>query len=113
MPMTDFDFEFTSEVELTDSQDTEMRVEAERRLRELAADHNDMIGAAVALERVAHGETPHFYQARVVAYIRPDNIAAVEKENSALTALQGALDAVERQVREKRARLREQQRQPR
>jgi hypothetical protein len=41
----------------------------------------------------------------VVLYVRPTNIAATEKMSSALDALQNALDAAIKQVREKRERL--------
>jgi hypothetical protein len=41
----------------------------------------------------------------VVVYIRPENIAAVEKAESVEAALKGALAAIERQVREHRERL--------
>jgi ribosome-associated translation inhibitor RaiA len=64
-----------------------------------------MIGASVALEELTQEETPHVFEARVVAYIKPDNIAAIEKSDSALGALKGALSAVERQVREFRNKL--------
>jgi ribosome-associated translation inhibitor RaiA len=42
-----------------------------------------------------------------VTYVRPSNIAATEKADNPMTALKGALNAVERQVREKRKRLKE------
>lgn len=98
----DFYVEFQSE-DLPD--DSALRAEAERHLRSLADEAHDMIGASVAIERVAHGETPYLYRARVVAYVRPENIAATEKSDSARGALKGALEAVERQVRAKRERL--------
>jgi ribosome-associated translation inhibitor RaiA len=98
----DFEFEFYAEVP---DPEYALRAEAENRLRELAAGHSDMIGASVALEQPAHGETPYVYQARVVAYIRPDNVVAVEKGETAETALKGALGALDRQVRDLRDRL--------
>lgn len=105
----DFSFEFYSEVPELES---ELEVEAERRLRELAADRTDMIGASVAVEQPAEAETPYIYQARIVVYIKPENIAAVEKGETVETALKGALDAVERQVRERRDMLRKPWQQP-
>lgn len=109
MDTTDFDVEFYSKV--PDPED-ELRLEAERRLEALRADHTDMIGASVALEQPAHGETVYLHQARVVVYIRPDNIVAVEKDETAEGALKGALKAVERQVRERREKLRQRWKQP-
>lgn len=107
MVTPDFDFEFHSdEIQV----DPSLREEAEQRIRALTEGHKDIIGASVAVERQAHGETPHLIRARVVVYIRPENLAAVEKADSVMGALKGALDAVERQVRERRARLRERDR---
>jgi hypothetical protein len=109
MGRLDFQFEFYSALEHLED---ELIAEADGRLRQLAQGQTDMIGASVAVEELAGAETPFIYQARVVAYIRPDNVAAVEKGNSPETALKGALDAVERQVREMRDRLRKRWQQP-
>lgn len=106
---TDFDVEFHSDF---DRADEGLRVEAVDRLRELKGDHSDMIGAAVTVEELTGSETPHRYRARVVVYTRPEHTAAEEKGETALTALQGALDAVERQIRDRRERLRERWKQP-
>ena len=105
----DFHIEFQSDVKYLDDA---LIGEAERRLWELAEGQTDMIGAAVAVEALAGQETAHVFQARVVAYIRPDNIVAVEKGDAPETALKGTLDAVERQVREMRDRLRKPWQQP-
>ncbi len=103
----EFDYRFVNE---TDQPDAPLRDEARAQLLELAGDHNDIIGASVALEELSSSVTPHRYQARVVAFVRPENIAATEKAEDIEVALSGALDAVARQVREKRARLRDEQR---
>jgi ribosome-associated translation inhibitor RaiA len=98
------DFEFhVKGIEL----ESEQRAEVEARLRELAADHKDITGASVAVEELTGATTPYNYQARVVVYMRPNDIAAVEKQETAMGAVRGALDAVERHVREYRAKLRE------
>ncbi|MGD2163742.1 MAG: HPF/RaiA family ribosome-associated protein [Anaerolineales bacterium] len=76
--------------------------EAKQRLQKLSQGHSDMTGASISIERQAHGETPHLYRARVTVYVRPKNIHAQEKHESMHIALKGALDAVERQIREKR-----------
>lgn len=102
MDNPNFDFEFYSEVpNLPD----DLRLEVQDRLEELAGRKRDMIGASVAIEDIADGETPHFYQARIVAYIKPENIVAVEKGDNIEIALKGALDAVERQVRKRREKF--------
>jgi ribosome-associated translation inhibitor RaiA len=104
----DFTFEFHTEVEhLGDAQKEELRLEAERRLVDLAAGHRDLIGASLALRQLAHDQTPHAYEARVVGFVRPDNLAAVEKAGTVKAAVKGALDELERQIREKRERLRD------
>jgi hypothetical protein len=100
----DFDFEFYAEI--PDPGD-ELRTEALNRLLALGEGHDDIIGASVAMEELTGETTPHRYQARVVAFVRPDNIAAVEKAADPEGALNGALRAVERQVRDLRAKLRE------
>ncbi len=104
-----FDYEFYSEI---DQPDQALRREAEERMRALAEGHRDMIGASVAVEELTGSETPHRYQARVVAYIKPDNLVAVEKAEHALPALKAALDALERQVRDLRAEMRDKSRRP-
>jgi hypothetical protein len=102
MSELDFQFEFQSEIP---NLDNELIDEAEGRLRQLASEHSDMIGASVGLEELTGATTPHRYEARVVAYMRPDNVAAVEKGETAIVALKGALNAVERQVWERREKL--------
>jgi ribosome-associated translation inhibitor RaiA len=78
----------------------------------LAEGHDDLIGAAVSIEEPARGENTYLYEATVVAYTRPNNIAGTEKAEQPIQALRGALDAVERQVREKREKLRQRWEQP-
>jgi hypothetical protein len=104
MGALDFHLEFQTEFE---HYGDELITEADRRLRALAEGHSDMIGASVAMEELTGGETPHVYQARVIAYIRPNNVVAVEKRDAPETALKGALSAVERQVHELREKLRQ------
>jgi len=102
MSRLDFHLEFYSEEKTLNDV---LRDEAETRLRALATDRNDMIGASVAVKELSRDETPHFYQARVVAYIRPENIVAVEKADALDAALKGALEAVERQVHQRREKF--------
>jgi len=97
-----FDFEFYNE---TDLPDAEYNDKAYNQITEVAEGHNDITGASVSLEELSSEETPHAYQARVVLYVRPTNMVATEKMPSALDALQNALDAVLKQVREKREKL--------
>ena len=106
----DFTIEFKSD--LTDKAfEGALMGQAESHLRSLAEEQDDLTGAAVAIREQAAGETP-IYEATVVAYVRPENIAGKEKDESPEAALQGALDAVERQIRKKRERLAERWQQP-
>jgi Raf kinase inhibitor-like YbhB/YbcL family protein len=106
-----WDYEFYAEIpDLTEDAEHRLRAETEQRLGELTRGHQDMTGASVAVEPVAaaQDQEPIRFRARVVAYIRPDNLAVVEQDDSAELALGRALDVIERRVREHRAKLREQ-----
>ncbi len=102
--MSRLDFHLEFKTELPHLRD-ELLPEADERLRLLREGHTDLIGAAVAIDDLARDETGHIYQARVVAYIRPENITAIEKAETAELALKGALDALERQVNQRRTKL--------
>ena len=112
MAMLDFTLEFRNEVGLPANVEAEMRSEAEGRLRALIEGHDDLIGAEVAVEELTGDTTPHAYEVRVVVYMRPESVVAVEKQETARGALKGALSAVERQVRQYREKLREPWKQP-
>lgn len=100
----DFTIEFNSE-DLSEAVEEALFAEADRRLRKLAEGHTDLTGAAINVRQPAKGQTAYLHEATVVVYCRPENIAATEKQENAMPALKGALSAVERQVREKRTRL--------
>ena len=106
MDELDFTLELNSRGLTNEVEDT-LFVEADKRLRSLAKGHTDVVGAAVTLKEPAHEVGPPIFEATVVTYVRPSNIAATEKADNPMTALKGALNAVERQVREKRKRLKE------
>ncbi len=113
MTLLDFTFEFKNEVDHLDKRrEDEIRLEADERLRQLQASHTDLTGAAVSLESLTKGdETPHLYRARVVVYGRPEHLAAAEKEENPALAMKAALDAIERQVLNRRAKLADRSRQ--
>jgi len=104
MKELDFGIEFNSDG-TSDKLEYALFVEADERLRDLAADHRDLRGAAINIRKLAHGETPYLYEATAVVYARPENIAASDKNSSPTSALKGALSAVEIQVRDKRQKL--------
>ena len=83
----------------------EFKRETEQRLRELAASHSDIVGAAVALEKVADTQTYDVHRVRIVVYKRPQDIAVIKQEPDPMVALREALDTLEEQVRESREKL--------
>ena len=92
--------------------DEPFRQEVIQYIQELSKGHDDITGAAVALEELTGDETPHVYQSRVILYVHPNDVVAVSKEPEPMAALKSALDAMERQVREERNKLRETREQP-
>ncbi len=100
----DFTLELNSEG-LSQTEEGRLFAEADSKLRSIAKGHTDLTGAAVSLKQPAHKQGPPVFEATVVAYVRPSNIAATEKADSPAMALKGALDGVERQIRKKRERL--------
>lgn len=107
----DFTLELNSEG-LSQEEEGRLFAQADSRLRAIAEGHSDMVGAAVSLKQPAHKQGPPIFEATVVTYIRPSNIAATEKADNPVIALKGALDGVERQIRKKRARLKKRWEQP-
>ena len=98
------DFYIDYNIEVSDVGD-EFKRETEQRLRELASTHSDMIGAAVALEKVADTETYDVYRVRIVVYKRPQDIAVAKQDADPMVTLREALDTLEGQVRESREKL--------
>ena len=107
----DFTLELTSE-HLNKDQELELFTTAEDRLLDLADGHTDMTGAAIMLRAPAHGETTPIHTANVVVYARPEHVNATEKAGDPFIALDNALDAVERQIRERREKLKKRWEQP-
>lgn len=97
-----FDFEFLNQTQHPDAELYEM---AYQKITAISEGHTDITGASVSMEELSSGETPYAYQARVVLYVRSENIAATEEKPSAIEALQRALDAAIRQIRDKRENL--------
>ncbi|MGD2164988.1 MAG: HPF/RaiA family ribosome-associated protein [Anaerolineae bacterium] len=106
-PSTDLDFEFYGEDLPTAEAKEDLRAESWKRVQELATGHSDLIGASVAVERVEHHETPQAFRARIVGYMAPKDVVTKEKATKPMAALQQALDALERQVREEREKRRQ------
>jgi ribosome-associated translation inhibitor RaiA len=103
----EFGFGFRNEASLPEQVEAELWDEAERRLQALTKGHTDITGASASVGELTKQTTPHAYEVRVVVYMRPEDVVAVEKHETPEGAMKGALDAVERQVRQRRAKLRE------
>lgn len=111
--MNELDFTLELNADYLSNEETDrLFAQAEERLKQLANGHSDLIGAAVTLRRPASGETAYLHEATVVVYGRPDHIAASEKESNAPLALKHALDAAERQIRQRREKLKKTWEQP-
>lgn len=103
--MDELDFTLELNADLTDpGAEDALFAEADSRLRALRGEHDDITGAAVTIRKVAAGDTALF-EATVVARVRPDNVVGREEDRVPSDALNGALEAVERQVRAKREKL--------
>lgn len=98
------DFYVDYNIEVSDVGD-EFKRETEQRLRELASSHSDMVGAAVALEKIADRETYDLYRVRIVVYKRPQDIVVTKQDADPLVTLREALQILEEQVRESREKL--------
>lgn len=109
MGETDFSYEFRDEKALVPPN---LKSKVEDRLRQLAEGHTDITGVDVAVEVIGQGEVPFLFQARIVAAVRPTSVAATEKADRPEAALTGALEALERQIRDQRKKLRETWKEP-
>ncbi|MEO8394737.1 MAG: HPF/RaiA family ribosome-associated protein [Chloroflexota bacterium] len=107
MDDVNFPVEFNNEVDDVKKSENEFYALAVERLGKLAKGHNDITGAAINLKPPAQGrETEYIYEVTIVLYMGSDHIAATEKSEQFRATLDGALDAVERQVRERRQKQR-------
>lgn len=89
--------------ELTDA----LKAKTEERLAKLTKRRRDITGAIVTVNTASGDTQPREYRVHVTIHQRPENASAVEKGETVAGALSGALDAAERQVRERRARRRD------
>jgi ribosome-associated translation inhibitor RaiA len=102
-----FPIEFNNEIDDVKKSENEYYSLAVDRLSKLSEGHNDISGGVVNLKQPAQGrQTSHIFEVTVVVYMGTDHIAATEKGEQINASLDGALDAVERQVRERRKQQR-------
>ncbi len=104
MDNSQLQIEFYSEIP---SVTEDIRREVRDRLEALTEGHKDIIESSIAIEDIAGEETPYLYEVRIVVYMRPENIAVVEKGEAIRKTVKDALTTVERQVRKERARRKE------
>lgn len=104
MAATQFEFEFQSEVEgLPDV----VKENAEAKLRKIGENYRDMTGASIAVRKEGGENGGKKYSVRIVAYIKPDNIAVNQDGEAPEQALREALATMERNVRERRNMIRD------
>jgi ribosome-associated translation inhibitor RaiA len=107
MDTLNFPIEFNNELDDVKKSENESYTLAVDRLSQLAGDHNDISGGVVNFKQPSQGhQTSHIYEVTIVVYMGSENIAATEKGEQFQATLDGALDAVEHQVREFRKQQR-------
>ena len=102
MDKANFPIEFHNEIDDVKKSENEIYTLAVDRLSELAEGHDDISGGVVNLKQPAS----HIYEVTIVVYMESDHIAATEKGGQLKSTLAGALNAVERQVHERRKQQR-------
>jgi ribosome-associated translation inhibitor RaiA len=103
MDGANFPIEFNNEIDDVKKSENEFYNLAVDRINKLAEGHNDISGAVVNLKQPAkEHQTSYMSEVTIVVYMGSDHIAATEKGEQFQATLDGALDAVERQVHERR-----------
>jgi ribosome-associated translation inhibitor RaiA len=98
---TDFPLDYYNEI----NEDQTLYDEIERRLLDLRGPHTDMTAASINIRNANLG-TESGVEVTITVEIRPDAKASTVVAATAKAAAKGALDGIERQVREQRDRLR-------
>lgn len=103
-----FPVEFNNELDDVKKSDNEFYQLAVERLNKLAESHDDISGAVVNFKKPAQGrETAYINEITIIVYmLKSSDFAATQKGENFRATLDGALDAIERQVREHRKRQR-------
>lgn len=102
-----FPIEFNNEIDDIKKSENEIYTLAVDRLSKLAKGHKDISGAAVNLKQPSkENQTPYVNEVTIVVYMGSDHIAATQKGEQFQATLDGALNAVERQVRDRRTQQR-------
>lgn len=108
MDRATFPIEFNNEIDEIKKSENQFYDLAADRLSKLAERHNDISGAMVNFKLPAkERQTAYIYEITIVLYMGSDHIAATEKGENFDSTLNGALSAVEHQVREGRKQQRD------
>jgi ribosome-associated translation inhibitor RaiA len=103
MDKKNFPIEFNNEIDDVQKSENKYYTLAVDRISKLSEGHDDIAGGMVNFKQPAKDrQTSYVYEVTIVLYMGSDHIAATEKGELFQSTLDGALDAVERQVREKR-----------
>ena len=102
--MGNSDFYIDYNIDVTEAGE-EFKRETELRLRDLAGDNSDIVGAAVALEKTVDTTSYDLYRVRIVLYMRPQDVVVTKEDEEPMLTLRKVLDTLERQVRESREKL--------
>ncbi len=107
MDQAHFPIEFNNEVDDVQKSENKYYTGAVERLSKLATGQNDISGGVVNFKQPAQGrQTAYVYEVTIVVYMGSEHIAATEKGEELQATLDGALEAVERQVHARRQQQR-------
>ena len=107
MSEANFPIEFNNEVDDVKKSENEFYTLAADRLSKLTEGHNDISGAVINLKQPAkERETSYISEVTIIVHMGSDDVIATEKGEQFRATLSSALDAVERQVHERRTQER-------
>jgi ribosome-associated translation inhibitor RaiA len=107
MDANNFPIEFSNELDDVKKSENEFYTLAVDRISILAEGHDDISGAVVNFKQPAKAhQTSYIYEVTIVLYMESDQVVSTEKGEQFQATLDGALDAVEHQVREHRKQQR-------
>ena len=69
--------------------------------------HHDITHAFFSLKQLSGKKSVHEYEAKIVLYHRPENIVAAYRASAIPEAVKGAVQTMERRIRETRATYRD------
>lgn len=100
------DFYIDYNIEVPDVSER-FKQETEQELQKLAAERSDIVGAAVALEKVADTQSYDVHRVRILVYKRPQDVVVTKLDADPMLALRDALDTLEDLIRSSREKVAE------